>query len=97
MSKLKYIAIATLIFVVSFVGGCCGMDIHLKSAEASWFEKEKPQYRMELVSNDIDDFEIYKDTKTGVLYLVIDAWHGYGGGSAVCVMVDAEGKPLVSE
>lgn len=92
MSKLKYIAIATLIFVVSFVGGCCGMDMHLQTADAN--EPKRVSFiESEIVIANDGWFEIYKDNTTGVHYLL------YKGGTGVgmCVMVNAEGKPLVSK
>lgn len=84
MTKLKYISAAVLLFMVSFVGGCCGMDA--KTAEA-----DEP-FCLEMVDYD-GLFTIYKDNRTGVQYLVYD----WSNGSAMCVMVDAEGKPLVDK
>ena len=88
MTKLKYISAAVLLFMVSFVGGCCGADA--KTAEAD--EQDR------FVDVDFSDartgwFEIYKDTETGVHYLV----HERNNGTGVCVMVDADGKPLVDK
>ena len=88
MTKLKYIAAGLLLFMVSFVGGCVGADA--KTAEAD------EQNRMSWIESS-DDFEIYRDNRTGVHYLVKSEWHGYGGGTAMCVLVDAEGKPLVDK
>lgn len=92
MSKLKYFAAAMLLFAVSFVGGCAGMDMHTKAAEA-----DEPE-RMQCVESSLD-FDIYRDNRTGVNYLLYDKalGYGYGRGSAMCVLVDADGKPLVSE
>lgn len=81
MEKLKYIVVAVLLFMVSFVGGCCGADA--KTAEA--YEPK----RMSLVE-DCKGFYIYKDNVTGVHYL-----RSSSGG--ICIMVDAEGKPLVDK
>lgn len=89
MEKLKYIAAALLLFMVSFVGGCCGADA--KTAEAD------EQDRFVIVEWDLgqwlNNVAIYKDTETGVLYLIENGSHS----SAICVMVDAEGKPLVDK
>lgn len=88
MTKLKYIAAALLLFMVSFVGGCVGADA--KTAEAD------EQDRMVEVSSQAANygwFEIYKDNETGVHYLV----HDRNNGTGICVMVDAEGKPLVDK
>lgn len=90
MSKLKYFAAALVLFAVSFVGGCAGMDMHTKAAEA-----DEPE-RMQYVESSLD-FDIYRDNRTGVNYLLYDKALGYGRGSAMCVLVDADGKPLVSE
>lgn len=92
MNKLKYFAAALLLFAVSFVGGCAGMDMHTKAAEAR--TEETPE-RMRCVERSLD-FYIYRDNKTGVNYLLYDKALGYGRGSAMCVLVDADGKPLVS-
>ena len=90
MTKLKYITAGVLLFMVSFVGGCCGMDAHLKTAEAY------QQKRMTVVkSEDVGggNIAVLKDNETGVCYLFCKV--GYGGG--LTVMVDAEGKPLVNK
>lgn len=86
MKNLKYIAAGLLLFAVSFVGGCCGADI--KTAEA-----DEPE-RMSWVEGS-GRFDIYRDNRTGVHYLLYAEDNGYGGGAAMCVLVDAEGKPLV--
>lgn len=83
MTKLKYIAAGLLLFMVSFVGGCVGADA--KTAEA-----DEPK-RMQIVEMSITPgVQIVIDTYTGVHYLKTS-----NGG--VCVMVDAEGKPLVDK
>lgn len=91
-NKLKYIAALLLLFMVSFVGGCVGADA--KTAEA-----DEPK-RMVCISND-GNMKIYKDKVTGVHYLLYREWDDtYGNlaiASDVCVMVDAEGKPLVDK
>ncbi|MBQ5659314.1 MAG: hypothetical protein IIV02_07330 [Peptococcaceae bacterium] len=88
MEKLKYVVAGLLLFMVSFVGGCCGADA--KTAEA--YE----QVRMSQVES-CGMFHIYKDNRTGVHYLVYDKTPGRVSGAAMCVMVDAEGKPLVDK
>lgn len=88
MTKLKYIAAGLLLFMVSFVGGCVGADA--KTAEAD------EQDRLVEVDYSVASqgwFEIYKDSETGVHYLV----HERNNGTSICVMVDAEGKPLVDK
>lgn len=89
MKKRKYIAALLLVFMVSFVGGCVGADA--KTAEAD------EQDRFVIVERDLgqwlNNVIIYKDTETGVLYLIENS----GNSSAICVMVDAEGKPLVDK
>ena len=84
MTKLKYIAAGVLLFMVSFVGGCCGADA--KTAEAD----EQDRFVTIEKQNSV---WVIKDNKTGVCYLFCKA--GYGGG--LTVMVDAEGKPLVDK
>ena len=96
MEKLKYIVAAVLLFMVSFVGGCVGADA--KTAEA--YE----QARMSWIEGS-GNFDIYKDNRTGVHYLVYKesdrsfagSGTGLGVGVAMCVLVDAEGKPLVDK
>ena len=88
MNKLKYFAAAMLLFAVSFVGGCAGMDMHTKAAEA---DAPKRIERIEKIPYSY--FGIYRDNRTGVNYLLYE--DGYG--AAMCVLVDADGKPLVSE
>jgi hypothetical protein len=90
MDKLKYFAAAILLFSVSFVGGCAGMDMHNKAAEADTAK------RMQLIEKS-SRFDIYRDNRTGVHYIVYTEKYGYGYGAAMCVLVDADGKPLVSE
>lgn len=83
MTKLKYIAAGVLLFMVSFVDGCVGADA--KTAEAYEIQ------RMKRVSISLDtDTYVVKDSETGVYYLAT----GTGG---VCIMVDADGKPLVDK
>lgn len=89
MTKLKYIAVGLLLFMVSFVGGCVGADA--KTAEAY-----EPKDRMEYVCGEYN-FDIYRDTVTGVHYLVYVQEPSKLSGAAMCVMVDAEGKPLVDK
>ena len=86
--KLKYIIAMILLFCVSFVGGCIGADI--KTAEAN------TQPRMIFVEGD-SNFSIYKDKETGVHYLLYNQVQHKLSGAAMCVMVDAEGKPLVDK
>lgn len=89
MEKLKYIIATVLLFMVSFVGGCCGADA--KTAEA--YEQERRMSQVESCGM----FHIYKDNRTGVHYLVYDKTPGRVSGAAMCVLVDAEGKPLVDK
>jgi hypothetical protein len=89
MTKLKYIAAGVLLFMVSFVGGCVGADA--KTAEA---DEQDRFIRVERdLGSGLGNVYIYKDKETGVLYLVENS----GYSSAICVMVDAEGKPLVDK
>lgn len=97
MEKLKYIAVLLLLFMVSFVGGCVGADA--KTAEA--YEPK----RMVCVENAGGNMTIWKDRVTGVHYLLYreydEGGNQYGNGigiaAAMCVLVDAEGKPLVDK
>ena len=94
MEKLKYIVAAVLVFMVSFVGGCCGADA--KTAEA---DEQGLRDRFvvieeeELGLTDLYANSILKDKETGVLYLLIEGYQRAG----ITVLVDAEGKPLVDK
>ena len=88
MNKLKYFAAALLLFAVSFVGGCAGMDMHTKAVEADEMQILEKVYKTNSGMVLVYDSCILRDTRTGVNYLV----NNEGG---VCVMVDADGKPLV--
>ena len=89
MKKLKYIAVLLLLFMVSFVGGCVGADA--KTAEAD--EQDRFVIVERNLGPGLKNVKIHKDTETGVLYLIENS----GYSSAICVMVDAEGKPLVDK
>lgn len=84
----KYIVACMLLFMISFIGGCAGAGA--KQAEANVFE------RLKVIGSRQADEDLYArpkiiiDTTTGVNYLSTN-----DGG--VCVMVDAEGKPLVTD
>lgn len=81
MNKFKYIATVLLVFAVSFIGGCCGMDLYTSRAEAV-----APKV-MNRVSIDTGLYSIYEDTRTGVQYL--------STSSGVCMMRDEYGNPYV--
>lgn len=81
MNKLKYIVALLLMFMVSFVGGCVGADA--KTAEA--YEQDI----MQVINGLGYKHSVYIDSRTGVNYLITH--------TGVCVMVDAEGKPLVDK
>lgn len=88
MEKVKYIAAALLLFMVSFVGGC---------GNPKTTEEDELLNRFVVVeqASSIENgwYEIIKDTDTGVLYFKFEG--GYKGG--ITVLVDAEGKPLVDK
>lgn len=88
-SMIKYIVIALVLFMVSFVGGCAGMDMHTKAVEASEIQILEQVYKTNSGMVVRYDSSILRDTRTGVNYLL----NNEGG---VCVMVDADGNPLVS-
>jgi hypothetical protein len=81
MSKLKYIVAVVLVFMVSFVGGCCGADA--TTAEAN------EQEIIYAINGEAYRNGVHVDSRTGVNYLITH--------TGVCVMVDAEGKPLVDK
>ena len=84
MERLKYIVAAVLLFMVSFVGGCCGADA--RTAEA--YEKDRF-----VVVERAREYKIIKDSDTGVLYM-----QGLGlKMEGLTVMLDADGKPLVDK
>lgn len=89
MNKLKLFAAALLLFAVSFVGGCAGMDMHTKAAEA-----DEPE-RMQQISKDKGEYGyiyIIEDKETEVQYML---WDGNAYSTGMFVLVDAGGKPLV--
>ena len=94
---IKYAVAAAVLFCVSFVGGCVGMDI------ATAAEEERLP-RMVLIEDAGNDMHIYRDTVTGVHYLLYTkvrentTWGHYTvrtSESAMCVLVDKDGKPLL--
>jgi len=84
----KCIWIVLVAFFISFVGGCVGMDIYTNNAFAD-------ANRMQLIEYAGQDLYIYKDTATGVHYLVYSKKMGYGASGGICVLVDVDGKPLI--
>ena len=90
--KLKYIIAMILLFCVSFVGGCVVADARTAEANTST--------RIIRVSSD-GNMKVYKDKVTGVHYLLYREFDTrYGSpyiAADMCVMVDAEGKPLVDK
>lgn len=89
MNKLKLFAAVLLLFAVSFVGGCAGIDMHNKAAEA-----DEPE-RMQQISKDKGEYGhiyIIEDKETGVQYML---WDGNAYSTGMFVLVDAGGKPLV--
>lgn len=94
---IKYAVAAVVLFCISFVGGCVGMDI------ATAAEEER-QLRMVCVEDAGNNMYIYQDTVTGVHYLLYTkvresiTWGLYRvktSESAMCVLVDKDGKPLL--
>ena len=65
------------------------MDIHTSKAEAG------EENRIVFIEKGERAMKIYKDTVTGVHYLVYRDDFSYTGTGSICVMVDADGKPLV--
>ena len=100
MKIRQYIIAALLLFCVSFIGGCIGMDVHTSKAEAA----QPEQIRFMYIENAGNGMHIYKDTVTGVHYAVYEKTESsrtYGGyyvnnkTAAMCVLVNADGKPLL--
>ena len=94
INKIKAVV---LIFCISFIGGCVGMDV------ATAAEAERPP-RMAFVEDAGNNMYIYQDTVTGVHYLLYTkvkentTWGHYTvrtSESAMCVLVDKDGKPLL--
>lgn len=89
MNKLKYFAAALVLFALSFVGGCAGMDMYTKPAGAN-----EPE-RIQQISEDIGEYGyiyIIEDKETEVQYML---WDGNAYSTGMFVLVDAGGKPLV--
>lgn len=86
--ELKKSAVFVIIFCIAFVIGFNSLDaITVEAGERgrmSWIEGS-------------GRFDIYKDNRTGVHYLVYEEGSGYARGIGMCVLVDADGKPLVSK
>lgn len=94
MEKLKYIVVAVLLFMVSFVGGCCGADATTAEADEQGLgDRFVVIEEEELGLTDTYAHSILKDKETGVLYLLIEGYQRAG----ITVLVDAEGKPLVDK
>lgn len=94
---IKYAEATVLLFGVSFVGGCVGMDI------ATAAEEERSP-RMVCVEETGNNMKIYRDERTGVhylLYINTRSKHIWKSGDlttveiAMCVLVDKDGKPLL--
>ena len=86
LSLLVILIIAMLVVSVAFaVAGECD-----KNATKTETVVEHSQQRFQRVIKDnYSDLIVYVDTETNVMYLIRSI---YGGA---CVMVDAEGKPLL--
>lgn len=86
LSLLVILIIAMLVVSVAFaVAGECD-----KNATKTETVVEHSQQRFQRVIKDYySSLIVYVDTETNVMYL---QWLGDGG---ICVMVDAEGKPLL--
>ena len=90
MERLKYIVALVLVFMVSFVGGCCGADA--TTAEADEQDRFVFIEKVGTLPHGSSG-EIVKDKETGVLYLFFSGYNRAG----ITVLVDAEGKPLVNK
>lgn len=85
----RIIATVLLIFVVLFIGGCVRTDT--KTAESDEPDRFVINNRQK-VSPD-EKAIVITDKVTGVQYLFVDGFKAGG----LCVMVDADGKPLVDK
>lgn len=63
------------------------------SAEAS----DGASDRFDHTGSGIQSIRIITDTETGVQYLFVADCFGYAGMGGMTVLVDADGKPLISE
>lgn len=89
--KLCAITCILLVILVA-IGIAIPIVMSLESYTASKVEavkdNEQPRFRRAIKDN-YSTLRVYVDTETNVMYLI----RSDGGG--VCVMVDAEGKPLL--
>lgn len=89
--------VLTLTVLLTLVLCSCGViDVETSETEKTVDEIKNERFRGIVMSqhNGGSQFEaIYIDTETNVMYFF--AKNGYGAG--MCVMVDAEGKPLIYE
>ena len=83
MKKIMLIAICSILCMVSLTG------CNIRSAKST--EKQKVENQMMIVVDETGDYVIYAHKETGVMYFSRDTIHG----TSICVMVDAEGKPLI--
>lgn len=81
--NIKVSLIGIVILVLVFLYAC-------NTAEA----KGKQNYFMEYI-REYDDIEEWRDTETGVHYLIFDKKDGYGGMGGICPRYNADGTLYV--
>lgn len=86
VALLVILIIAMLVVSVAFaVAGECDKN----ATKTETVEEHSQQQFQRVIKDDNSALAVYVDTETNVMYLLR---RGYGG---ICVMVDAEGKPLL--
>ena len=89
--KLCAITCILLVILVA-IGIAIPIVMSLESYTASKVEavkdNEQPRFRR-VIKDNYSTLRVYVDTETNVMYLILS---DYGG---ICVMVDADGKPLL--
>lgn len=83
---MRKAAIYTALAATMLLAGCA-------SAEAS----DGASGRFDHTGSGIQSIRIITDTETGVQYLFVADCFGYAGMGGMTVLVDADGKPLISE
>ena len=83
-NKILLIVTALIILVV----GCGSTAVNAKS------QKSSSRFRIDYIT-EWNDVEEYRDTETGVHYLIYKDRHGYAGMGGICPRYNADGSLYV--
>ena len=78
-------------FLSGIIVGGCGNDIEIVNAENSEQTKQYQYAEMELINNPLDEIKEYRDSATGVHYLVFASYNKAG----MTVRYNADGTVFV--